>query len=137
MNGLTPNERDWLRTAMDLDCDLNANDDHLFASVERIVADRERAALQHAPVAEGVVVSTLHSAKGLEWEIVHMIGLTEGYLPISYAQTEAEIREEKRLMYVGITRAKREITLTWAKRDATSTRDREPSRFFNQLLARG
>jgi hypothetical protein len=43
VSGLTERERDWLRTAMDLDCDLNANDDHLFAAVERIVAERERA----------------------------------------------------------------------------------------------
>jgi DNA helicase-2/ATP-dependent DNA helicase PcrA len=97
----------------------------------------ERQRSQHEPVKAAVTLSTIHAAKGLEWQIVHMIGLTEGYLPISYAQTEAEVREEKRLMYVGITRAKREITLTWAKRDSTSTRDREPSRFFNQLLARG
>ena len=97
----------------------------------------ERQRSQHEPVKAAVTLSTIHAAKGLEWQIVHMIGLTEGYLPISYAQTEPEIREEKRLMYVGITRAKKEITLTWAKRDATSARDREPSRFFNQLLARG
>jgi DNA helicase-2/ATP-dependent DNA helicase PcrA len=109
---------------------------------EATVADfaaelEERQRSQHEPVKAAVTLSTIHAAKGLEWQIVHMIGLTEGYLPISYAQTEPEIREEKRLMYVGITRAKKEITLTWAKRDATSTRDREPSRFFNQLLARG
>ena len=109
---------------------------------EATVADfaaelEERQRSQHEPVKAAVTLSTIHAAKGLEWQIVHMIGLTEGYLPISYAQTEAEIREEKRLMYVGITRAKREITLTWAKRDLNSTRDREPSRFFNQLLARG
>jgi len=109
---------------------------------EATVADfaaelEERQRSQHEPVKAAVTLSTIHAAKGLEWQIVHMIGLTEGYLPISYAQTEPEIREERRLMYVGITRAKREITLTWAKRDVTSTRDREPSRFFNQLLARG
>ena len=97
----------------------------------------ERQRSQHEPIKAAVTLSTIHAAKGLEWEVVHIIGLTEGYLPISYAQSEAQIREEKRLMYVGITRAKREITLTWAKRDVTSMRDREPSRFFNQLLARG
>jgi DNA helicase-2/ATP-dependent DNA helicase PcrA len=96
----------------------------------------ERQRSQHEPVKAAVTLSTIHAAKGLEWEIVHLIGLTEGYLPISYAQTEAEIREEKRLMYVGLTRARREVTLTWARRDGTSTRDREPSRFFTQLLAR-
>ena len=97
----------------------------------------ERQRSQHEPIKAAVTLSTIHAAKGLEWEVVHMVGLTEGYLPISYATTEAEIREERRLMYVGITRAKREMTLTCAKRDVTSTRDRESSRFFNQLLARG
>jgi len=97
----------------------------------------ERQRSQHEPVKAAVTLSTIHAAKGLEWQVVHLIGLTEGYLPISYAQTEAEVREEKRLLYVGLTRAKRELAITWAKRDVTSTRDREPSRFLNQLLARG
>jgi DNA helicase-2/ATP-dependent DNA helicase PcrA len=97
----------------------------------------ERQRSQHEPVKAAVTLSTIHAAKGLEWEIVHLVGLTEGYLPISYAQTETEIREERRLLYVGITRARREVTLTWAKRDGASSRDREPSRFFNALLARG
>ena len=97
----------------------------------------ERQRSQHEPIKAAVTLATMHAAKGLEWEYVHLIGLTEGYLPISYAQSEVEIREEKRLLYVGITRARREISLTWAKRDATSTRDREPSRFIGQLLARG
>ncbi len=97
----------------------------------------ERQRSQHEPIKAAVTLSTIHAAKGLEWDFVYIVGLTEGYLPISYAQTESEIREEKRLLYVGITRAKREITLTWPMRDSYSTRDREPSRFFTQLLARG
>lgn len=97
----------------------------------------ERQRSQHEPVKAAVTLSTIHAAKGLEWDFVYLVGLTEGYLPISYATTEQEIREERRLLYVGITRARQELMLGWARRDANSTRDREPSRFLAQLLPRG
>jgi len=96
----------------------------------------ERQRSQHEPIKAAVTLSTIHAAKGLEWDFVFIIGLTEGYLPISYAQTEAEIREEQRLLYVGLTRAKKELTLSWARRDASSTRDRESSRFLSLLAPR-
>ncbi len=96
----------------------------------------ERQRSQHEPIKAAVTLSTIHAAKGLEWDFVFIIGLTEGYLPISYAQTEAEIREEQRLLYVGLTRAKKELTLSWARRDANSTRDRESSRFLSLLAPR-
>ncbi len=97
----------------------------------------ERQRSQHEPIKAAVTLSTIHAAKGLEWPYVFVVGLTEGYLPISYAVTPAEIREEQRLLYVGLTRAKKELTLSWARRDAVSGRDREPSRFFGLLQTRG
>jgi DNA helicase-2/ATP-dependent DNA helicase PcrA len=96
----------------------------------------ERQRSQHEPIKAAVTLSTMHAAKGLEWDMVFIVGLTEGYLPITYAQTESEIREEQRLLYVGLTRARKELTLSWARRDANSTRDREPSRFLNLLAPR-
>lgn len=96
----------------------------------------ERQRSQHEPVKAAVTLSTLHAAKGLEWELVFIVGLTEGYLPITYAQSQVEIREEQRLLYVGLTRARKELTLSWARRDANSTRDREPSRFLALLAPR-
>ncbi len=96
----------------------------------------ERQRSQHEPIKAAVTLSTIHAAKGLEWDYVYIIGLTEGYLPISYAQTETEIREEQRLLYVGLTRARKELTLSWARRDANSTRDRESSRFLSLLAPR-
>lgn len=96
----------------------------------------ERQRSQHEPVKAAVTLSTLHAAKGLEWDLVFIIGLTEGYLPISYAQTSAELHEEQRLLYVGLTRARKELTLSWARRDANSTRDREQSRFLSLLAPR-
>ncbi len=64
-----------------------------------------RAHEQHAPVAEGVTLATLHAAKGLEWDAVFLCGVQEGSMPIIYATTPAEVEEERRLLYVGVTRA--------------------------------
>jgi DNA helicase-2/ATP-dependent DNA helicase PcrA len=93
----------------------------------------ERKRSQHEPVKPAVTLSTIHAAKGLEWSQVFIVGATEGYLPIGYATTPAEIAEEKRLFYVAVTRAKRKLTVTWSKRDSVSNRDREPSRFLSLL----
>lgn len=93
----------------------------------------ERKRSQHEPVKPAVTLSTIHAAKGLEWSQVFIVGATEGYLPIGYATTPAEIAEEKRLFYVAVTRAKRKLSISWSKRDGNSARDREPSRFLNLL----
>ena len=66
----------------------------------------ERAAAQHAPTVEGVTLASLHAAKGLEWDAVFLVGLTEGMLPITYAETAEQVEEERRLLYVGVTRAR-------------------------------
>ena len=91
----------------------------------------ERRRSQHEPVKAAVTLSTIHAAKGLEWSSVFVIGLTEGYLPISYASKDHEIAEEKRLFYVAITRAKRSLQLSWARHDGV--RNREASRFLALL----
>lgn len=91
----------------------------------------DRAHSQHEPTTDAVTLSTIHAAKGLEWPIVFIIGLNEGYLPIGYAKTDAEIQEEKRLLYVGITRAQRELRLSFVSSD--KGRDRAPSRFISLL----
>lgn len=91
-----------------------------------------RQAAQHEPTVEAVTLATLHSAKGLEWESVHLIGLSEGYLPISYAKHFEQADEERRLLYVGITRAKRLLSLSWAEAQQRGGR-REPSRFLAEL----
>jgi DNA helicase-2/ATP-dependent DNA helicase PcrA len=91
----------------------------------------DRAHSQHEPTTEAVTLSTIHAAKGLEWPMVFIVGVNEGYLPISYAKTSAAIQEEKRLLYVGITRAMRELRLSYASFDAS--RERSPSRFIALL----
>lgn len=78
---------------------------------------------------EGVTLSTLHRAKGLEWDAVFMPGLEEGTLPIRQAASDPEaLAEERRLLYVGITRARRHLVLSWA----LGARAR-PSRFIAEL----
>jgi DNA helicase II / ATP-dependent DNA helicase PcrA len=93
----------------------------------------ERARSQHEPVREAVTLSTIHAAKGLEYQHVFIVAATEGYIPISYAKTEAELAEEQRLFYVAITRAKDRLAITWAKQDLEFNRVNTPSRFLNLL----
>lgn len=85
----------------------------------------QRAENAHAPVADGVVFATLHAAKGLEWDAVFCAGVREGRLPFSMADTPAEIEEERRLFYVGVTRARRHLMISWRGR---------PSRFLDAML---
>ena len=93
---------------------------------------QQRASVEHAPVGDGVVLSTLHAAKGLEWEAVAVAGVQEGTLPLSLAATSEQVAEEGRLFYVGITRAKTYLLMTWTRgRRAGGTR--QPSRFLDGL----
>ncbi|MEO8262747.1 MAG: ATP-dependent helicase [Pseudolysinimonas sp.] len=93
---------------------------------------QQRQAAQHEPTVSAVVLSTLHSAKGLEWDSVHIAGLSEGLLPISHARGLAAVDEERRLLYVGITRARRRLSMSWS-RQGLRGQNREPSRFLAEL----
>jgi DNA helicase II / ATP-dependent DNA helicase PcrA len=93
-----------------------------------------RSAIGHAPAMAGVTLASLHSAKGLEWQAVFLPGLTDGTVPIVYAQTDEAVEEERRLLYVGITRARERLYLSWAlARTAGGRRTRKPSRFLADL----
>jgi len=96
----------------------------------------ERAAAQHEPTMEAVTLATLHSAKGLEWDSVFLVGLSEGLVPITYARTEEAIDEERRLLYVGITRARKQLHLSWAQTGQGRSAARAPSRFLEELRNR-
>nr|WP_188741801.1 ATP-dependent helicase [Agromyces bauzanensis] len=97
---------------------------------------RARAEAQHEPTVSAVTLATLHSAKGLEWDEVYIVGLTEGMLPISYATGFDAIDEERRLLYVGITRARRRLSLSWPRRGGGQRGEREPSRFLQEFGTR-
>ena len=105
------------------------------ATLADLVDDLDRrAAEQHAPTAAGVTLATVHTAKGLEWDVVHVCGLQDGTLPITFAESAAEIEEERRLLYVAITRARTHLALSWAlARNPGGRGSRRPSRFLDGL----
>ncbi|RNL61375.1 ATP-dependent DNA helicase UvrD2 [Nocardioides marmoriginsengisoli] len=107
----------------------------LAPTLEGFVAELDRRATeQHAPVAEGVTLATLHTAKGLEWDAVFLAGMQEGSMPITYADTPAAVEEERRLLYVGITRARKHLMLSWSlARNPGGQARRKPSRFLSGL----
>lgn len=107
------------------------------ADLPRYVAELEqRAAAQHPPTVEGVTLASLHAAKGLEWDAVFLVGLAEGTLPIQHADgDEGAIEEERRLLYVGVTRAREYLWLSWSlSRHPGGRRHRRRSRFLYGLL---
>lgn len=99
---------------------------------------RMRADSRHPPTVQGVTLASLHAAKGLEWDAVFLVGLADGTLPISHAlahgaDSEA-VEEERRLLYVGVTRARVHLALSWALARAPGGRaGRKPSRFLNGI----
>ncbi len=90
----------------------------------------ERQRSQHEPTRESITLSTIHAAKGLEYQVVFIVGATEGYLPISFAKTDTALIEEQRLFYVAVTRAKDRLVITWAKNDLDFNRENTPSRYL-------
>ena len=109
------------------------------ASLAELCAElAARSAIGHAPAMDGVTLASLHAAKGLEWDVVFLAGLTDGMLPIVYAQTDEAIEEERRLLYVGVTRARDLVCLSWAlARSADGRHGRKPSRFVEEIRRRG
>ena len=96
----------------------------------------ERAEAQSAPVVDGVTLASIHAAKGLEWPVVYLAGASDGLLPISMAQSAVEIEEERRLLYVALTRARDLLTISWAAARTPGARgSRKPSRFLDGVLA--
>ena len=95
---------------------------------------QERTLAQHAPTVQGVTLASLHAAKGLEWDAVFLVGLSEGLMPISFADTPEAVDEERRLLYVGITRAREHLALSWSTARTPGGRaNRKPSRFLDGL----
>ncbi len=107
------------------------------ADLGQLVAELDaRADAAHPPAVQGVTLASLHSAKGLEWDVVFLIGLVDGTLPIQYAEgDQVALEEERRLLYVGVTRARRRLALSWAlSRSAGGRRSRRRSRFLHGLV---
>jgi DNA helicase-2/ATP-dependent DNA helicase PcrA len=94
----------------------------------------DRQASQHEPIMPAVTLATLHSAKGLEWDSVYVVGLSEGSVPISYASTFDQVDEERRLLYVGITRARQRLHLSWVSGESSGRGGRLPQRKVSRFL---
>ena len=90
---------------------------------------------QNSDDADTVQLSTLHAAKGLEYRHVFLVGIEEGILPHRDSLEPAKLEEERRLMYVGITRAQASLTVTWCERrkQGREWMPREPSRFIAEM----
>jgi DNA helicase-2/ATP-dependent DNA helicase PcrA len=100
-----------------------------------VVELEERANAQHAPAIDGVTLASLHAAKGLEWDAVFLVGLSEGLMPISFAEGWEAVEEERRLLYVGITRAREHLNLSWSRARTPGGRaGRSPSRFLEGIF---
>ncbi len=92
------------------------------------------------PTVDGVTLASLHSAKGLEWDAVFLVGLADGTLPTQHARTAEALEEERRLLYVGVTRARHTLWLSYAAARSPGGRARPACRFLPMLdpsVARG
>lgn len=130
--GATRERWDSLNTLVELADDVHAARGASLADF--LVELSDRAEAQNAPVADGVTLASLHSAKGLEWDAVFIVGVSDGLLPISMAETPEQIAEERRLLYVGVTRAREHLELSYARARTRGGRgSRRHSRFLTGI----
>lgn len=123
---------DSLNTLIQLADDLYSRRGANLAALVTELEDRAEA--QNAPTMDGVTLASLHAAKGLEWDAVFLVGLSDGLMPISMATTPEQVAEERRLLYVGITRAREHLALSYARARTVGGRgSRRHSRFLTGM----
>lgn len=101
---------------------------------------KERAQAKNPPRMQGVTLASIHAAKGLEWDAVFLVGLVDGTVPIRHAlkgtHSEDAVEEERRLLYVGVTRAREHLHLSWAQaRQPGGKATRRRTRFLDGMVA--
>ena len=112
------NVRELVASAANWSEDVPAEEGETTTPLERFLADAALLSSADTVVGqeEGVTLMTLHTAKGLEWPVVVLTGMENGLFPLARAEEQADgLEEERRLCYVGLTRAKDKLYLTWAR----------------------
>lgn len=112
------NVRELVASAANWSEEVPAEDGETTTPLERFLADAALLSSADTVVGqeEGVTLMTLHTAKGLEWPVVVLTGMENGLFPLARAEEQADgLEEERRLCYVGLTRAKDKLYLTWAR----------------------
>ena len=105
--------------------------DEWFAYIERYKKEMDEMRKRQQEVKEGVHLATMHSSKGLEYEKVFILDAAEGITPYKKAVLDADLEEERRMFYVAMTRAKKELTICWAKKQFSH--ERTVSRFVEEM----
>ena len=101
-----------------------------FKHMEEYTQNLKEQAKNQPVQRQGVIISTLHSIKGLEFDKVFLMDVNEGTIPYHKAATDSDIEEERRLFYVGMTRARKELSLFFIKE--RHEKQLEPSRFLKE-----
>ena len=101
-----------------------------FTHIEEYTQNLKEQAKNQPVQRQGVIISTLHSIKGLEFDKVFLMDVNEGTIPYHKAATDSDIEEERRLFYVGMTRARKELSLFFIKE--RHEKQLEPSRFLKE-----
>lgn len=105
--------------------------DEWFDFIEEYGKELESQAKLNKKIDNAIEISTMHSAKGLEYEIVYILDCVEGIIPYSKAVLDEDIEEERRLFYVALTRAKKELNVFWVRERFNKPVDK--SRFVKEL----
>ena len=103
-----------------------------FEHIENYTAELEKIYRQQNQNPESVALATLHSSKGLEYDNVYIIDVNEGIMPYKKAVLDNEVEEERRMFYVGMTRARKELTLCYV--EERFEKKVEPSRFLDEVI---
>lgn len=102
-----------------------------FAHMEEYTKELQKQKKQQESAEDCISLSTLHSAKGLEYPVVHILDVNEEVMPYKKAVLDADIQEERRMFYVGITRAKQELYIHSVRK--FNGREMEVSRFVGEM----
>jgi DNA helicase-2/ATP-dependent DNA helicase PcrA len=101
-------------------------------SLEHLLSELALGSIGRAPtMGGGVKIASLHRTKGLQWKVVYLVGLEEGHHPDRRSVEDKDLFEERRLCFVGVSRAEERLVVTWSR--TSSGYPRQPSRFLAEM----